>query len=409
MKLDSFAKNIILVFLGTALLNFFNFLYQLLMAHKFSPEDFAAFNSLLSLSVLVGTPLVAVSTAITKYTAEFNARGELSKIRVLLSGFFKIGLVSSLALILIFSVSAPWIMSSLKIPSLSAVYLFAVLIGVSCLSAVVNGGLQGLESFAWVMASSVISAFSKLFFALAVVIFGLGISGALSGFILSTLLAVVIVVYPLRGIITFGALGEKADYKGIFAYTLPVAVNTFCFSAMVNMDMVMVKHYFEPYQAGIYSLSQMLGKVFLFLPAAIFMVMFPRASHLNAKNDSTLHILNRSILYAGALCLVAFSFYNIFPVFSLKILTGKSFSESIALGRFFSVSMSFFALYWVISLYFLSLKDTRFLKYAVFFTVIQFIAIIFFHSSLYQVQLALCVNSITLFIISLRLAYKRKG
>jgi len=71
--------------------------------------------------------------------------------------------------------------------------------------------------------------------------------------------------------------------------------------------------------------------------------------------------------------------------------------------------MSFFALLYILILYFLSLKDLRFIKYLVFFTVLQFFAIAAFHNSLIQIQLILCINAILLFSIHLALVnFKRQ-
>ena len=136
--------------------------------------------------------------------------------------------------------------------------------------------------------------------------------------------------------------------------------------------------------------------------------MFPRTSGLHAKNIDTVPTLMRAILYAAVLCGIVAIGYNIFPVFSLKMLTGKMNPEAVLLGRLFSVSMSFFALLFILIAYFISKKELRFIKYLAIFTLLQFIAIILFHKNLIQVQLALCINAVLLFFIHLLLVY-RKG
>ncbi len=178
---------------------------------------------------------------------------------------------------------------------------------------------------------------------------------------------------------------------------------------LVNSDMVLVKYFFSPSDAGLYSLAQMLGKIFLFLPGAISMVMFPRTSGLNAKNMETVSVLKRSLLYVLGLCILSVLFYNFFPSLVLKILTGKAYPESIVLGRLFSVSMTFFALLYILLMYFLSVKDLRFIKYLVFFTALQLLAIAVFHNNLIQVQLILCINAIVLFCIHLSLLIKNNA
>jgi O-antigen/teichoic acid export membrane protein len=173
--------------------------------------------------------------------------------------------------------------------------------------------------------------------------------------------------------------------------------------------MVMVRSLFSPHDSGIYALAQMLGKIFLFLPVAISVVMFPRAAKLKASNEDTSVVLRLSALYALALCFGAALTYNLFPALFLKILTGKALPESIALGRLFSVSMSFFTLSFVFMTYFLSLKDFRFIKYMVAGCIAQFICIGIWHDSLFQVQLIICVVAFMLLGVNVILALRKTG
>lgn len=198
------------------------------------------------------------------------------------------------------------------------------------------------------------------------------------------------------------------DFKRIFVYLFPVAVSSFCFIMLVSFDMVLVKLFFSSEEAGFYSLAQMLGKIFLFLPAAISIVLLPRASGLHASNSDTRPALKKSIAYTLALCAIAVGGYNLFPALVLKVISGKALAESILLGRFFSVSMTFFMLISILTTYFLSIEDLRFIKYLVFFTLLQLLGIFVFHKSLIQVQLVMCVNAALLFIIHMYLAVFKK-
>jgi O-antigen/teichoic acid export membrane protein len=172
--------------------------------------------------------------------------------------------------------------------------------------------------------------------------------------------------------------------------------------------MILVKLFFSSEEAGFYSLAQMLGKIFLFLPAAISIVMLPRASGLHDQKADTTSTLKRSMFYSLALCLIALIGYNLFPGLVLNILSGKALPESILLGRFFSVSMTFFVFLYILTTYFISIEDLRFIKYLAFFTFLQFLGIFVFHKSLIQVQLVMCVNAAILFIIHMYLAFFKK-
>lgn len=404
-RIDAFGKNIILVFLGISLVNVFNLLYQLLIAHSLSGVDFAGFSSLLAIFMLVSSPLTTIGTAAAKYTAEFNAQGQKNKMYFFLSNLMK--KVSPLAIItfIIFCFFSFYIMDKLKIASVSAGYILAALLALAWFVPVFAGVLQGLELFKWLMLISVVGGALKL--ALGFIFIGLGfnIAGALGAFAAASFIGIIISAFALRGFISFRIREGNVNFKEFFLYLVPVATGLFCFTALVNLDIILVKYLFNPFEAGFYSLAQMIGKIFLFLPGAISIVMFPRTAGLNAKKMNTDSTLQRSLLYALILCIIANLFYNLFPVFTLKVLTGKAFAESVALGRLFGISMSFFSLVFILINYFLSINDLRFMKFIILSTLLQPLAIILFHRTLYNIQLILCANSILMLSILFTLAY----
>ncbi|PIP20960.1 MAG: hypothetical protein COX40_01915 [Candidatus Omnitrophica bacterium CG23_combo_of_CG06-09_8_20_14_all_40_11] len=409
-NLDHFSKNIILVFAGTSLANFLNLMYQLLIAHKLSVSDFAAFNSLLSIYMLIAAPLGTLQIAVTKYTSEFNARNQVAKIRFFLSDLFKKSSILAISTFSIFWFASIYIINILKIPSVLSGGILALLLASTCLAPVFSGGVQGLELFGWLTSVSVITGILKLFLTFIFILLGYNIAGALGALLASSLIGLAIYFLPLKAFfISTRAARENINYKEILVYLFPVAISNFCFIALVSFDMVLVKYFFSSNEAGFYSLAQMVGKIFLFLPGAIAIVMFPKIAGLNAKNMDTIATLKKSLLYACGLCIFANVIYNLFPIFILKVLTGKVFAESIILGRFFGVSMTFFALLYIMIAYFLSIKDLRFMKYLTLFTLLQFLTIILFRKTLVQVQLILCINSILLFFIHLFLVYKKSA
>ncbi len=406
-RIDTFGKNIILVFLGTSLVNVFNLLYQLLIAHRMSSVDFAGFNSLLAIFTLISAPLTTLQIAVAKYTAEFNAQNQIKRIQALLSNLIRKMLPLAIITFIVFYFLSFYIMDKLKISSVSAGYILALLLASSWITPVLTGALQGLELFKWLVSQSLISGALKLVFVFIFISLGFNIAGALSAFLIASLIGIIISFFPLKNFLSFKLIEDSINFKDFFSYLVPVAVSFSCFIALVNFDMVLVKYLFSPLQAGFYSLAQMVGKIFLFLPGAISIVMFPKAAGLKAKNMDTDPTLRRSLLYACSLCIIANLVYNLFPFFTLKILTGKAFAESVILGRLFGISMSFFTLLLILINYFLSIKDLRFMKYLISFTLLQFLAIILFHKTLVQVQLILCVNAVLLFLAHLLLARKR--
>jgi hypothetical protein len=79
------------------------------------------------------------------------------------------------------------------------------------------------------------------------------------------------------------------------------------------------------------------------------------------------------------------------------------------LGRFFSVSMSLFALVNILISYFLSLRDGRFIKYLVISAAAQYLFILMYHASLPVIQGIMCGNAAVLLAGFCFLAFNRKA
>ena len=176
-RIDAFGKNIILVFLGTSLVNAFNLLYQLLIAHRMSSVDFAGFNSLLAIFMLISAPLTTLQTAVAKYIAELNVKNQIKEIQALLSELIRKTLPLAIITFVGFYFLSFYIMDKLKIPSLSVGYILALLLASSWITQVLTGALQGLELFKWLVSLSVIGGELELLFAFIIIILGINLDG----------------------------------------------------------------------------------------------------------------------------------------------------------------------------------------------------------------------------------------
>jgi O-antigen/teichoic acid export membrane protein len=267
-----------------------------------------------------------------------------------------------------------------------------------------------MERFGWFVSASVTGAVLKFSLVFVFLLWGWGINGALWAFAASAAAVTAVGFVPVRKFLTLRPTEVAAvPYRDFIIFFFPVAISLFCFSGLVNLDMVLVKRYFAPDTAGVYSLSQVVGKIFLFLPSAISIVLFPRTAGLSALNQDTRGTLWQSLRAAALLCAAAMVFYNLFPGFVLSVLVGKVSADTISLGRFFSVSMSLFALVNIIISYFLSVRDLRFIKYLAVSLSVQYVYILVRHGSLAAVQGTMCVNAAVLLGVFCFLAFKRES
>jgi len=420
-KIDSFSKDVLVLFFGVTVFNVLSLVYQLICAHKLSAVDFSGFNTLLSLFLILTAPLLTLQIVIAKYCAESDACGDTLKVRLVLRDLVYKSLWIAAGLFIVFCLVSTPLLLTFKISEVYAGYVLAALFSSYCLFILYLAATQALNLFFWQSGAYILGGILKVILAFVLISLGLGISGSLAAMLLSNLLIIAILFIPIRRIISVGVsrderkAGSSQAFNGNDSYSnmlrcLPqVATSYFMFSLLACSDMVLVRYFFSPADSGTYSLAQLLGKIFLFLPVAIGTVLLPKASGLNIKDEESITILTKSMILAAVLCATAALFFNFFPSFVLKVICGRSAPGLIKLGRLFSFSMSNFALVYLIMLYFISGNDFRFIKYLVLSAVLQLLFIFAFHGNLFVVQFILCINSAVLLILFLVFAYAIKG
>jgi len=195
----------------------------------------------------------------------------------------------------------------------------------------------------------------------------------------------------------------------VYQYFLPVGITLLCFMILTNVDLILVKHFFPPIEAGYYSIAQMVGKIILFLPIPVVMVMFPKLSSLEGQEKKAHSILTQSLVAALLFCVVAVLFGLLFPSLIIRVLSGKIYLECIPLVRLFCVNMTFYSLVLILLYYHLSTHQRKFLYPLFFLTLVQISLMLFFHKTLMQVLIIMGIVSASLLSVNLYWAYRHQA
>lgn len=404
---DKFTRNAIFMFFAASFASLSNLIYQLVLVRNLSEVEYGILSSLISLLLIIAMPIAAFKTMVVKFISAFNIREKYNKLTNLLFTFMKhnfiIGLVIFLAVIL-FRKNISYF---LNIETDIYIIYLALIILLNGILPVLSGFLQGLEKFYWEGTINIISGLIKIIFTFIFIKAGLSVIGGLIGFIISMVLGIMLYFVPIKNAIleikdrvTVG----REEIRKMYSYLMPTAMFMLTMTAITNIDMVLVKHYFSPQDSGYYAVAQFIGKILFFIPGPIAMVLFPRAANLMAEEKQHHDVLRKALFFSVLLCLVCVLGYNLFPSTVLQIITGKSYPASIFLGRLFSLAMSLFGIVNVISFYLLSVNNFKFIKFLVAVAILQTLAILLFHSTLSLVLFILCASSIALFFIFIKIS-----
>jgi O-antigen/teichoic acid export membrane protein len=387
-----------ILFLASAFSNFCNLLFWLFMVRRLEPAEYGVLNALFSLLMILSMPASTLQTMVTKYVAHYFGSGELAQIKAFMLHFGKRIISAAIGLLVIFLVMAPFIAGFLKIRSLALVIITGVILFLSLLSPLTMGVLQGAQRFLALAINGIFGSGLKLVLGISLVALGFQAGGALVGAGSAILLALLFSVFQLpRELVMAEASGERQlrmDF--IYKYSVPVFFSFLGWMVLTNGDVILVKHFFTAEEAGLYSVAQMVGKIILFLPAVVSVVLFPKMSEAFSKEETAVPLLKKGMMITGALCISAAIFCSLLPGLVLKVLTNKESAEAVRLVPLFCAAMTFYALVQLFLTYNLAVHRFRFTVYLLVASVLQLGLIWLFHPGLPAVLFSLILISFSL-------------
>ncbi len=408
---DKFIKTSMLFFVATMVSNIINYLFQITMGRMLPVEKYGEMNSLFSIAMLISILFAPMANFFARDTARLYALNENNKIHDLFNNAYtKFGIVIILFIIFI-SFFSPFISNYIHVNTLKVLLVFISSI-ISIVIIINNGFIQGLHNFRLLSIVIILSSLFRYLFILIFiyknrsiynVLYGLLVSGAVVGIFSYCIL-------KKRYINKWQIEKFPIESGKIKNYLLPMAFSNLLFGAITQIDVVLVKHFFSPYNAGIYASAAVIGKAVMYLPAAIVLSLFPIVSAENAKDKNTLHILIKAViinilLSGGGVLILVF-----FPNFIINFLFGSKYIPAVGIVGFFAVAMFAMSFISILMNYFLALGEVRFVFALLGSLLLEVIGIYLYHQNLKQVLSIILVSgifSLIVFSIFVYIEYKK--
>jgi O-antigen/teichoic acid export membrane protein len=401
MTKNVFFKASGIIFFGSLIGNFLNYVFNLAMGWLLPPIVYGELVALTTLLLIVSVPAGTFTLVVAKYIAEHWARDEKPAMASLFRAATRLSFLAGAAGFLLIVLAAPAIASYLKVAEVP-VLIFGLLIPISFMSGASSGFLQGIQSFVPLSVNAALGSILKLAFAIALVYAGYSLSGIMVAIVLASLLTYAYnLSYARRAMRNIKeeaqlALGELFRDKKQFILITFLA--TFFSTIFLNVDILMAKHYLLPAAAGQYAALSVLGKIITYGSGAILTVLFPlvTASHARGDVKQQEKYLFASLGIVGGISFLLVIAFSAFPTLVLHLLFGSRYLEVAQYLPFFAAAAGFSSLSAVFVQFFLAVHDGIFLYPLVFFSVAEFAGIFAFHADLSQIVFSSLATSILL-------------
>lgn len=367
-----------------------NYFYHLAMGRVLGPVDYGTLASIFAVIYILSIVPISSSFAVVKFISSAKTKEEVAGIFKEIKGLvFKI----SAGLAVGFLVISPGVSKFLHIDNVMLVAMIAPYVFFSLMSLVYQATLQGLLKFWGVVGPSLVSSVFKLVLGLGLVLLGWSVMGAMVGLVMAVMISFGY-VRSLAKHIPSSETSKPFLIGGFLRYSVPVLVQALAFTSLFTMDVILVKHYLSPFDAGLYAALSTLGKIIYFASQPLVGVMFPIVSGKRSRGEKYRNVFYISLLGTGAMSGVIVMIYYLFPELAVGVLYGKEYlaaqTELVWMGMFISVYM----LSNLIVNFLLSIGRVRTVILPAMAAVAQLGAIMAWHGSILQViQVSLVITS----------------
>lgn len=380
-----------------------NYLYNLGLGRVLGPGAFADAAILITLLLVLSFVAMTFQLAVAKFTTEFDKSKQEAFVQRAYKQATTFGIILGAAIV----VFAGSLQTLFQTESSVMFTIFGIAVPLYFIMSVNRGNLQGRKSFIALSITYQLEMVCRLALTFALLLF-LNIESSVA-------VATAIAISFIAGVFPFKRLtSRKAVQSALTSKESKAVMNFFVLTACYeltqiicnNSDILLVKHYFPSYDAGLYASLALIGRVVYFVTWMFVMLLLPTVVSMRKEGKNSVPVLMKYVGYITALASGIVLFTFLFPSFAVQILFGEQYMSIAPLLGSYALATSFFALSNIFAYYYLSLDHYKPIVIAAIFGVLQIVLIILFHDSLFEVVLAQVVAMGSLLIAQLLYFWK---
>ena len=372
-----------ILMISALLVNIGNYAFNLVAGRLVNPAVFGEVSLLVTMLLALSFVAMAFQLTASRFTAAHAFLMQAAWRSGLALAVVFIALGSAVQRFFQLSSSLPLVILALSIP----VY-FAMSVG--------RGSLQGKLNYRRLAGTYQVEMWVRLALGLGLIALGWGGMGVSVGLLVSLVACYVLAQSnAARQSAEETTPSERKLIGAFFATTLLYELSQILIN---NSDVLLVKHYFNGHDAGLYTALSMIGRVVYFGTWSVVMVLFPKVVEQKQKGLPTAHLFWGSLGIVGIISALVVLACLVLPSLIVTILFGDQYlAVSPYLWRY-ALATTFFALANVFVYYHLSLDRRTPVLLSVLAGMLQIGLILLWHESFTQVVNCQVVAMLVLFL-----------
>ena len=380
------------------LVNGGNYIYNLLLGRILGPKEFADAAILITFLLVLSFIAMTFQLVTTKFSVLFSGVEFKNFIGLMTKYSVYIGLLIGV-LVIVFSKSLQSIFNT----STSNMFVFfGIGIPIYFLMSINRGVFQGEKEFKKLSVTYQGEMLSRLIITLLLLYFFSIQSSLLVA--IGILISFVFALYPFR-ITEISFKGsyvlEDESKKQVYRFFALTAFYELTQIIINNSDILLVKHYFDNYEAGLYASLALIGRVVYFVAWMFVMLLLPTVVKMQKDGEAHAPELFKYVGYIALLSFIIVLGSYLFPELVVTLMFGDQYISIAPLLWKYALATSIFAISNIFAYYFLSLDKYIPVIISAVLGVAQVGLIIYFHDSLLQVVVMQIIAMSILLVVQL--------
>ena len=302
---------------GSGLVGVTNLMYNVITARLLGPTGFAHATVVYTILMLMSGITLSFQVVCAKYVAKSASSEDRSSVFATLH---QRSWIAGIAIGLLLFLSEGPLIRYLNLPDPVLISLLALGTAFYVPLGVRRGYIQGIHAFGPLAINFMLEGLVRLGGAFVLIELGMGVKGA----VLASVLAVIVsyfVALPSPGVnaISFRgiSISSREGLQAIVFFSGQTVIN--------NFDIVLVKHFFPPAEAGFYAAVALVGRLVNMCAWSVVNTMFPvSAGSAREENEGSPVLFTSLLLVLLILTVLVFGLWLV-PSFLWKMLFGAHF------------------------------------------------------------------------------------
>ena len=360
----------------------FDYLVNIVVGRRLPPTEFFIFVTVTAVIQVMVQVTNVIRNVVAYYTAEATVAPDRPArvgdvLRRSWGWAWRWGLVATAAMALL----SPLLARFLRIPTPWPLWAASFALLLLFLRPVSDGALQGTQHFYGLGTVQMLQSFLRLVFTGALLWFGAQAAGTIVALPLGSTVALMLALVLLSGY--FRAPKPAGPPRAIsWRYSAYTLAGLLAFALMANVDPIVVRRFFGDAAAAAYAPVVTLGKMNLFVPLGIGLVLFPKATQRRAAGRDPRPVLLLALAATLLPGLLLTGLYWLYPGEIVHLVFGPAYANPGPLLAMVGLATTLYAGVNIWLLYALSLERRAYIITLVVIVAAQITAMCIFHARL---------------------------